>query len=566
MGSSISKNITKAATEAVAKVSNNIISSTKLTTDQTQIISVTDVDGDVVISGNTFTQKANINIKSLLNALVQEDIQQDLTMKIAQAAKSIVSGLNIFQFPNAQNEINLFLKASSELVTTITQSCASSVSENQVITVSRVKGQVYITNNVMSEMATIFGACIEDAVSKNTIFQKLQEKIDQSSTAKAEGLDLWQIVILIALVMGIPLISIIGGIAVVGRYLFPLSIIAGAGCLVFYFTWIEESVYSHAFSTLIRNILNCNAQPLSSTTMAYPNSSAAAQACANNKNCVAFDWQGAVIDSQGNHISFNPPQTTFYSSIGPGCEQAITSSPDHSKVFRYPIFMKGNGPPTKAEGDVYLDASTSNYYFFDLESRTWIKQGSFAHSDFTSRNSINWGTIPPSSTTQGVPGSIYVYYAASDPVYFHVYVKNPDGWKLYNPPLKGPGLIPNVPENINVSGFTTIKHRQWLLYLGGALIVVGILGSIIAFKQKQSEKEDDGQRRSQPRSSSLNFNIPTRKQRESPNPFEPNYTPPRSGRTSPNPFEPNYTPPRSGRTSPNPFEPNYTPPQSPQFE
>lgn len=481
MGSAVSKNITKAATEAVAKVSNNIITKTKLTTDQTQIISVTDVDGDVHISGNTFTQKANVNIKSLMNTLVQEDIQQALTMEIAQACKSIVSGLNIFQFPNAQNEINLFLKASAELMNTISLSCAASISENQVITVSRVKGSVYIENNVLSQMADIFQSCIQDAVSKNTIFQQLQEKIDQSATAKAEGLDLWQIIILIALVLGIPFISVIGGVAVVGRYLFPLSILAGAGCLTAYYTWVDESVYSHAFSTLIRNLPNCNAQPLATTSTSFPNSTAAAQACANNRSCVAFDWQGVVIDGQGNHISFNPPQTTFYSSVALGCEQAIKNSPDHSKVFRSPIFVKGNGPPTKAEGDVYLDVTTADYYFFDQTSRQWSKQGSFAHSDFTSRNSINWGTVPPTATTQGIAGSIYVYYSVSDPIYFHVYVKNPDAWKLYTPPLKGPGLIPDTPANINVTGFTTITHKNWLLYLGGALLVVGVLGSVVAF-------------------------------------------------------------------------------------
>lgn len=484
MGSAVSKNITKAATEAIAKVSNNIVQQTKLTTDQTQIISVTDVDGDVHISGNTFTQKANINMKSLMNTLVQEDVQQALTAEIAQACKSIVSGLNLFQFPNAQNEINIFLKASAELMNTISQSCASSVSENQVITVSRVKGQVFITNNVMSEFADIFGSCVQDAVSKNTVYQKLQEKIDQTATAKAEGLDLWQIIILVALVMGIPAISVIGGIAVVGRFLFPLSIVAGAGCLVAYYNWVDETVYSHAFSPLIRNLPNCNAQALATTSTSYPNSSAAAQACANNKNCAAFDWQGAVIDAQGNHISFSPPQTTFYGSVGPGCEQAIKSSPDHSKVFRNPIFIKGSGPPTKSVGDVYLDSATANYYFFDQETRIWVKQGSFAHSDFTSRNTVNWGTVLPTPATQGIAGSIYVHYAPSDPIYFHVYVKNPDGWKLYTPPLKGPGLIPDAPANINVTGFTTIAHRQWLLYLGGALIVVGVLGSVVAFVKK----------------------------------------------------------------------------------
>jgi hypothetical protein len=485
MGSAVSKNITRAATEAIAKVSNDIVSTTKLTTDQTQIISVTDVDGDVVISGNTFTQKANINMKSLMNTLVQEDVQQNLTMEIAQACKSIVSGLNIFQFPNAQNEINLFLKASAELMNTISQSCASSISENQVISVSRAKGNVYITNNLMQEFADIFGSCVQNAVSKNTVYQKLQEKIDQSATAKAEGLDLWQIIIIVALVLGIPFVSVIGGVAVVGRYLFPLSILAGAGCLVAYYTWIEETVYSHAFSTLIRNLPDCNGVPLTGTVNSFNTSSAAAQACANNRNCVAFDWQGNTIDQLGNHTSFSPPQTTFYSSISRWCEKAITSSPDHSKLFRTPIFIKGTGPPTKSEGDVYLDVATTDYYFFDQSLRMWMKQGSFAHSNFTAANIINWGTTQPSPTTQGIAGSIYVYYSPTDPVYFHVYVKNPDGWKLYTPPLKGPGLIPDTPANINVSGFTTIKYRQWLLYLGGALLVVGILGSVVSFVSKK---------------------------------------------------------------------------------
>jgi len=485
MGSAVSKNITNAATQAIAKVSNDIISSTKLSTDQTQIISVTDSEGDVHISGNTMTQKARINIKSLLHALIQESVQQDLTMQIAQTCKSIVSGLNIFQFPNAQNDINLFLKASTELMNTIGQTCATSLSENQVITVTRNKGDVYINNNTMSQIADIFQSCVQDAVSNNSIFQQLQEKVDQSATAKAEGLSLWQIIILVAIVLGIPFISVLGGVAVMGRYLFPLSLLAGAGCFAAYYAWVDETVYSHAFSTLIRNLPNCNAQPLSATSTAYSNSAAAAQACANDRHCAAFDWQGAVVDANGNHRSFQPPQTTFYSSIGPGCEQAITSSPDHSKVFRAPIFAKGNGPPTKSEGDAYLDLTTSNYYFFNTETRSWVKQGSFAHSDFTSRNAIDWGTIFPSASTQGIAGSIYVYYDASNPIYFYVYVKNPDGWKVTTPLLKGPGLIPDTPANINVTGFTTVKHKQWLLYVGGALLVVGLLGSVVSFSSNK---------------------------------------------------------------------------------
>lgn len=482
MGSSVSKNITNAVTTAIAKVSNNIIVSTKLSTDQTQIISVSDVDGDVHISGNTFTQKANINIKSLLNALVQESVQQDLTMQIAQECKSIVSGLNLLQFPNAQNEINLLLKGSVELLNTISHSCGDSLSENQVIEVSRVKGNVYITNNVFTQIADIFQSCVSDAVSNNTIFQQLQQKIDQNASAKAEGLDMWQIIILVAIILGVP----IGGIAVVGRYLFPLSILTGAGCLAAYYAWVDETVYSHAFSPLIRYVSDCNAQLLpKSFSTAYPNSASAAQACANNRHCAAFDWQGALVNADGTHKTFLPPQTTFYSSVGVGCEETIKSSPDHSKLFRNPIFVKGDGPPLKAHGDVYLDTKTADYYFIDQETKVWVKQASFAHSDFTSRNTINWGTVKPNQATQAIAGSIYVYYDLMNPIYFYVYVKNPDGWKLMTPLLKGPGLIPDAPANINVSGFTSIARKNYLLYIGGAFLAVGILGSAFSVRSNK---------------------------------------------------------------------------------
>jgi hypothetical protein len=485
MGASISQNITTVATEAIAKVSNNIIQNIQLTTDQTQIISVSDVDGDVVISGNTFTQKANLNMQSLMKALVQEDIQQALVMEIAQAAKSVVSGLNLFQYADAQNNINLLLKASAELMNTISNSCISSMSQNEVITVSRVKGNVYIQNNLFEQIADIVGSCVQDAVSQNKILQDLEAKIDQSSSSEAEGLSLIQIIILVLIILGVPAVSVIGGVAVVGKYIFPVSILIGAVCMVLYQTWVNETIFSHAFSPLIRYLKDCDFKLLTNTVTSFDTSRDAANACRSNPGCAAFDWQGAVIDDKGNHTSFTPPQTTFYSYVSDICEKTIKQSPDHSKVFRPPIFITGKGIPGQAKGDVYLDTTTSDYYYFDRDIRQWVKQGAFAHSDFTSRHSISWGTDLPSVQTEGIPGSVYVLYSPTNPIYFHVYVKNPDGWKLNDPSLKGPGLIPDTPDNINVSGFTTVQKKNWLLYFGGSLFTIGILGSVFAFKKQK---------------------------------------------------------------------------------
>ncbi|ABF82036.1 hypothetical protein MIV006R [Invertebrate iridescent virus 3] len=492
MGSSVSKNISKVATEALARASSDILLQTDLTTDQTQVISVSDVGGDVVISGNEFIQKATINMKALMNALIQENVQQNLTLQIAQAAKSIVSGFNMFQLPNAQNEIDLFVRASIELVNTISQVCTSSVSENYLIDIKRVKGSVRIQNNTVRQFVDIFGSCVQNAVASNAIFQDLQAKLDQSATSKADGLTLWQVAALVAIVLGVPVVSVIGGIAVAGRWMFPISILAGAGCLVVWSSQANTTMADHAFSRFVRNTSDCLGTALGPVLQTLPNSNAAAQSCLSNADCVAFDWQGTVVDDKGTNKVLTPPQTTFYNKVSSICEQAVKSNPDTTRLVRLPIFAKGVGSPqSKASppADVYLDTATTNYYFFDPPTNMWVKQGTFAHAEWSAaKNQIDWGTITPTVSTPGTPGNIYVYYGSDNPIYFYVYVKTADSWSLYTPTLRGPGLVTDTPATINVSGFKVNQRRQWLLYLGVALIIVGIFGSILAFNSRRPEE------------------------------------------------------------------------------
>jgi hypothetical protein len=490
MGSSFSKNISKTITQSIAKVSSDVISQTQLTSNQSQFITISDTDGDVVISGDNFTQKATINIQSLLDTLSKENVRQNLTYEIAQACKSVVSGLNLLQFPNAENEMNAFFKASAELINDVSQTCQASVSQSQSITVTRTKGSVFVVNDLTSQLSDILGTCVEKAVNNNSVFQQLKEKINQQATSEAKGLDLTQIIILILVILGVPVVSVIGGLTVVGRYTFPLSIVVGAGCLLLYNSWTDESMYSHAFSPLIRNYPNmCNSTILTSST-AYPDSTSASKACLNNRSCKAFDWMGTYGQtSTGNPAYLTPPQTIFYKTVGKACESSITNSTDNSPVFRRPVFIKGVGPPSKRQGDVYMDTVTTKYYFFDSALNVWKEQGSFAHSDFTSRNSIDWGTILPTQSTQAIAGSLYVYYDAGNPAFFSTYLKTPQGWKLYPGKLKGPGMIAAVPSKINVTGFTTIRHKEWLLYLGGSLLAIGLLGSVALISDRNSRKE-----------------------------------------------------------------------------
>ena len=156
MGASASKNINKVVTKTVATVSTDIVQNTKISQDSTQIISVSNVDGDVFISGNKFTQVAKINMISLLDALSSDQAQQELVTLLAQEAKSLTSGLNIGQISYAENNMNTLLEATSKLLTTIGQTCKNQVSQTQKIKVERIVGNVYIQNNIFSQMVMCY--------------------------------------------------------------------------------------------------------------------------------------------------------------------------------------------------------------------------------------------------------------------------------------------------------------------------------------------------------------------------------------------------------------------------
>ena len=207
MGASVSKNVSDAVTRAVAKVSSNIIQNTQLSQDMAQVVSVRNVHGDVHISGNTFTQRATVNMHALLDALSTEAAQQSIMQELAQEAKSVTSGLNLGQFSDAQNTMNLLMEATINLLTTISQTCNAFSRQHQTIVVKRVSGNVYIQDNVFQQIYNMLQNCTEQAASNNRLLQDLSSKLSQTASAKSEGISGWILVALLAVFIGIPVVG-----------------------------------------------------------------------------------------------------------------------------------------------------------------------------------------------------------------------------------------------------------------------------------------------------------------------------------------------------------------------
>jgi len=498
MGASNSKNISNVITKAVAEVSSNIIQNTEISQNQSQIISVSDVEGDVYISGNKFTQKATINMHTLLDALSTEEAQQSLIQSIAQESKSITSGLNLGQFANTNNTINTLLEGSVSLMTTISQTCSAFTKQHQAITVERIIGNVHITNNVFTQMYDILQNCSETAVSENKLIQDVVNQLDQSATAEAKGISGFFLALIAIALLGIPIIGVMIGGYVILKFLFPIIMVVGLVLVILYYATGDPDIKYTAFSSFIKNTSACT--PISSSvSTAYPTAFAAAKACLEDESCEGFDWKAYNVNSQGLITMLNTPETTFFGSIAKNCEEFI--KPDNMSILRKPVMFQSSSDPANntsvnnqaKKGDVYLNQTTTEWYKKNIQ---WEPQGPLITISF---RKIYWGYLNPKlpndiATINNLFGTVQLndYYISTNknnPIYFYIYQYLGNGWAQVEK-IKGSGLVPAAPDVINSSGIRYLQRKPWMLYAGIASLIIGALGTGFAFYQSRQQKRD----------------------------------------------------------------------------
>ena len=471
MGASTSTNVMNVVTKTVANISTDIIQKTSLSTDSSQIISVSDIDGDVTIKDNVFYQTATINMQALMNALTNESAQQELVVQLSQEAKSLVSGLNIGQFSDASNTMNIVIDALINVLTVITQTCVAVASQSQEIVVKRVRGNVMIQNNVFDQVSDIISQCTQSAVANSSAVQDVKEKIDQSASATAQGLTMWAIVAIAALIIGLP---VVGGIVAgkeILKIIFPIILAAGIILIVAYNYWTTTDMKLTGYSTFISSTAVCLPKSLTTST-AYQTAAAANDVCLKDDACVAYDWQGAKVNADGTYAPIVPPVTVFYSYVDPSCSKNILQ--DKTETIAYPTVRSGPSDPTPdasiPEGDAYINVTTSGW--FQKRNNYWIYQDLILTSKF---NKITVSATPPLSTTVGQDLDYFVYVNPVSPSYMYVY-KYDSGW-VQSMKIKGPGFVPNSPKITNASGFKVQNKKIWLLYLGIAALVLGTIGT-----------------------------------------------------------------------------------------
>jgi hypothetical protein len=319
MGIASSKNFVNTAVDVLTKVVSNIIASNQLSNNNTTIIHVSDVTGNVDISGNVVEQQANVNMTQVLDVLASDQVTEQFRAEMDQAVKSSLSDLNIFQWSDARNEVESVMKASVEITKNLKNVCATSTSNTVSIVVEHINGNIRITGNLIRQMAQILTSCSQKAISSSNVLQTFDQKLQQSAKASASGININFIAIAVAAV-----VAVFGAASIsVGRIAFPLMVLVGSALIIYSFTTRTTRISCTAYSRLILNS-SCQKRVHYDIVGKQISPQACAQICEADPNIVAFDYQEVnVVDSTGVQTKLKDPVGTFYTFVDDNCRTSF---------------------------------------------------------------------------------------------------------------------------------------------------------------------------------------------------------------------------------------------------
>jgi hypothetical protein len=392
--------------------------------------------------------------------------------------------LNIGQFSSAENDVNVLINTSIELVTSISQTCSTLAQQEQRIIIENTIGSVVIENNLFEQVLNLFQTCLQTSISNSEALQAIVLKLQQDSSATSQGLSEWALVAILALLIGAPTV----GALVIGKeildYMFPILLIAGVVMIIVYYYTKKQSIPIKAYSTFIENTPACLSVPTTQNPVFdFKTVESAGNYCMNKSDCMAYDWKGLNITQSGNYSFVDPPQSKFYTSVSSDCRTSITE--DNVNMIRSPSIHVGEGsPPAQItglhSGDCWIDTKTSNWYQL---VNNWILKDVLVKNSFTK---LTIQDKQPDSTQTGIIGEIVIVYTETDPGNFKIY--SYDGTWQIKQPVTGPGFFSDSPSVVNASGIKEKIGTDWLLYGGIGAIIVGAGGTVINAIVKSKKK------------------------------------------------------------------------------
>lgn len=474
MGAVFSTNVAKTNVDVISNVLSSVVSNNISNSTNSQIISVTDVVGNVDIEGNSLSSTVEVKNSALLSSLQDTTIQDKLTFELGEAAKAMLKDIAIGEVSTATNIASSTLSETINITTNLTNTCQSSVTESQSIVVNKVNGNVVVNNNHLTELLGQVNECITNAIGNSKATQSLQSTLELASTASLQGVSIWGIASILGfLVLGAAVVLIgpeVVPIIAAGKnpiLLAAFALVISAVFFIIYFAWTSTNFTSTCFSKLYAD----ECKPVEEIKRVNVSTADEAGRIAHAESkCVAYDFVKYTKEgASGTQPSSSTPEEwqvldqpycVLYSKVG-ACPVLQDTKP---MLYYRKIWVGSTFPPRNSfeAGMIYIDTMKGEYAVLDTladysspRMQSLSVKGAFK---FTNKNYPRTPHIQP-TTTFSLPPTREL--------------KLDKGNIILDTDLLAKALF--IAPDSNVTGKQIKVRKSWALYTGIGFGALGLL-------------------------------------------------------------------------------------------
>lgn len=514
MGAASSTNVTKLVTDTVTEIVGKIVNESIATSSNSIYISATDVDGDVIIDNNVFSQKATLSFNAFFQAMNSAEVQEKIQAQVSQAAKSLLSGLNLGQIAITKNQTDHAYTSVTRISQQVDNKCIGSSSNAEKIVINKVGGNFKLTNNQFLQVNSVVFDCIANAVNKSKAIKEVAIKISQTASSTAEGISIWGFFIPIAIA-----VVALGYFAM--KYIYPILMAAGVVMVGMYFLnkvthdkrentrrmELEKQRFESRYYFTFEKQCPGNHVVLKSFDTKNTLNKLMTDAWAD-PNIVAFDHVFR------NAYSPNTARVTHYTTLDCADVDGVMRGEgpsDNVDVLTYGLSFSSSetDPNTIPSGNEMLEQT--QMYVCRTSGEIWDRDGynfykrALPEADTTGLlYAIT--TIPPSKARADRATRVY-RYSQNEPekMYLYGYDSNKKAFDVLGDEFKGPGKVYGGHARKNSCHLRLVfeptspdQSTAFLLYAGIALIVVGLVGTLADLVKSRGDKSNGGAATSTP--------------------------------------------------------------------
>lgn len=297
-------------------------------------------DHDQTITDSKFDQSNKIDVSAMQAAYISDSAQQQLMLQLMQQSTAVSKGLAILpQSSDATNIINGYMKASINMNTNVSQTCAATQSSAMIMTAGHDQT---ISDSTFSQSNDAAIKCTQIAVNKNVASQSVAAQISQVAAALSEGLSFFGLVVLLGIIIvciAAPAYIFAGHPEYIFMCVGAILIFAGSIWLIMNRVPNNETYAWFGYSRGIENSESaCKAMYIKDMQKSFdtPNLAQNYLMGKSGKQYAAFDWTPGDGDTVAGTAQFwkyaNPSKGHIRTSeVADNCASIHSSSKDASQ-------------------------------------------------------------------------------------------------------------------------------------------------------------------------------------------------------------------------------------------